>query len=205
MIKKLQQFKKEYNSFNPNDTINTYLWNNLTTLELRAKWIKTMWQLFTVYTNESDPMYSTVNALVSWNPQLWSFISAKRTYQQIKNLNFINNLIDAKSKWATFWNLTEWEWERIVTAYNDIIPGLPSQEMNDTIDKVIKETQSAINKLWQQAWMSYTSTNPTPNLPDSEQSLQDTLSYVWTIVWTWTTGTGSKFSTGTQVNTSFYK
>jgi hypothetical protein len=25
MIKKLQQFKKEYNSFNPNDTINTYL------------------------------------------------------------------------------------------------------------------------------------------------------------------------------------
>lgn len=182
MINKVTQFQEAYNSMNPDESIYDYIgWDSLTAWKLRARWIKTLWQLLTVYTTEDDPLYSEVRSLVSWNPRLWNFIKAWKLYQQIKNLNFINNLIDAKSKGATFWNLTEWEWERIVTAYNDLIPWLPTNEMNTAIQEVIDSLNVWINKLSQVAGVSVsTEQNVEPTIVTEEEWLNIIEDIYWT-------------------------
>lgn len=83
------------------------------------KWIKTNWQLLFALTNTQDmETRNTLTWLIAWNTQFAGVLEAASTLSMITERTFINQLIDAKSKWATFWNLTEWEGQRIVDAYN---------------------------------------------------------------------------------------
>lgn len=204
MLKLVEQFKKEYNEIDVNADIRQYVnTSNINFQEIyRVDWIKTLWQLFNAATNESNTeLYNKVRNLIAGSAWLWKFNAAVRTFWQIKNQTFINKLIDAKSKGATFWNLTEWEWERIVTAYNDLTSILNPAEMNSTISELIISLQEANKKLNQWVW----NTTVTPDTPKTEQTAKEVNEKINNIInWTWTTATTwTWYSSWTFVNTTF--
>ena len=79
-------------------------------------------------------------------------------YNQIKAQLFIDWIIDSKKKWASYWNLSDAEWNKISNAQTNLNVNTPSY-VNYNVDKMIRDLVLDIEALWWKAdtksWYSY--------------------------------------------------
>lgn len=79
-------------------------------------------------------------------------------YNQIKAQLFIDWIIDSKKKWASYWNLSDAEWNKISNAQTNLNVNTPSY-VNYNVDKMIRDLVWDIEALWWKAdtksWYSY--------------------------------------------------
>jgi hypothetical protein len=76
------------------------------------KILDTLWKLIANYPWEWR-LKSTMLGSDYADNELWDYIA---NYDYIKNNLTMDNLVNLKSKWATFGSLTEWEWPKIETS-----------------------------------------------------------------------------------------
>lgn len=79
-------------------------------------------------------------------------------YNQIKAQLFIDWIVDSKKKWASYWNLSDAEWNKISNAQTNLNVNAPSY-VNYNVDKMIRDLVWDIEALWWTAdtksWYSY--------------------------------------------------
>ena len=79
-------------------------------------------------------------------------------YNQIKAQLFIDWIVDSKKKWASYWNLSDAEWNKISNAQTNLNVNTPSY-VNYNVDKMIRDLVWDIEALWWKAdtksWYSY--------------------------------------------------
>ena len=79
-------------------------------------------------------------------------------YNQIKAQLFIDWIVDSKKKWASYWNLSDAEWNKISNAQTNLNVNTPSY-VNYNVDKMIRDLVWDIEALWWTAdtksWYSY--------------------------------------------------
>lgn len=104
-------------------------WNSLT--DRQKKLVKTLWEKSTyVERVRSDKVNNAVNL-----------------YRQLMAQWFIQNIIDSKKKWATYWPLSDNEWTEIKNAYSSMKLNAPSY-VQGNIDYMIYDLSKAITELW---------------------------------------------------------
>ena len=135
-------------------------------------WIKTLWALFAQATDPDAKYHAEALTIISWAPNaLWDLGSAVTDFSRIYNKNFIEYLIQSKGQWATFWNLTEWEWFKILTAANEM-----SSWMSQT--ELLKRINNALDLMdWRR---KTTEQNVTPQ---ENMSMQDVIDRLNSLVW----------------------
>lgn len=106
--------------------------------EAMLREIKTVGQLFAQAADADAKYHSEAINIIAWAPQalgdLWTFVT---DFSIIYNKNFIDYLIQSKGQGATFWNLTEWEWFKILTAANEMSAWMNQTELKKRINDAL--------------------------------------------------------------------
>ena len=174
-------------------------WNNIKSLDaFETLWnwgIRTMWALFSQAVDADAKYHSEALQIISGAPKtMWALDTVVTDFARIYNKNFIDYLIQSKGQGATFWNLTEWEWFKILTAANEMSAWMSQDDLLNRINNAIQLIEKRKKK---------NQSTVTPQLPQNSREANDVLwrisSTMWSWFWTWTNG----YSTGPTVNTTF--
>ena len=134
-----------------------------------------------------------------WNfdTSAWSSIGwwdIWRKHDQLKEQLKLNKVTEARDKWATFWQMTEYEWKVLENAATSLnMLKLNDKEYTDEFKSIMQSTYIATfwHKPTEQEWSNYITerkNNRAFNLTSSSssQSEDEKLSQIWTgSVWTW--------------------
>ncbi len=148
-----------------------------------------------------DLDYNERQALRWWLPVIFDsdINSIRNIYNQIKAQSFIDNIIDSKSKWATYWPLSDNEWQKIERAATALDLNNITDEENWTLTQLnimISDLVQAITELW---YVPDVTSWRKRNLQDSitNPNNQNEFDTWWIAYWSWNNTTWTNF-TGQQ-------
>jgi hypothetical protein len=149
---------------------------------MKADGINTVWDLFYHAVSPDSKRYDQANTMIKHlgNSDL---NQAVKVFRQIVNKTFIQQLITAKSQWATFWNLTEWEGRRIETAYNELSATLDFDSMIEATNNLIKNLNNDLAYMDQLYWNNITKKSTTTNVVPQQQTEQQIQEQINNLVW----------------------
>lgn len=185
LLKAATSFVENYSTLDLNESlddvtlknlINTYIWDGDSGIwreiyrGLKDNWINTVWKLFNALVDGDNPAHSAAENFCAWVPKYSKVTAAAQDFWKIRDMKFIDYLITAKGKWATFWNLTEWEWMKILRAANDVNSTMSQQDILKRYNDMIRHIEANRGK-W--ANTEQNEQDVEPETVDLEEALEE--------------------------------